>query len=72
MKKLCDMTEPELSNLMNDLASGIARKTDNCFILLIFDNPGVAQYVSNANRKDCIEAMKEAAIRLENREDVPR
>jgi hypothetical protein len=44
------------------------------FVLLVFDfnQPGVANYVSNANRADMIKALRETADRLENKEDIPK
>lgn len=36
-----------------------------------FDIPGMADYVSNANREQIIEALKETAKRFENAEIIP-
>ncbi len=77
-KKLADMTEPELQNLMRCLAIGIDIVTQELgvekahFALLLFNDPKVAQYVCNCKREDMVAALREAAYRLENREDVPR
>jgi GH25 family lysozyme M1 (1,4-beta-N-acetylmuramidase) len=34
-----------------------------------FNNPGVSNYISNANRSDMIKALRETADRLEKRQD---
>lgn len=43
------------------------------FALLVFElgKPGISNYISNAQRKDMIEALKETVKRLEAKEDVP-
>jgi len=46
----------------------------NGFIILNFpfgDVSGMANYVSNANREDCIKFLRETADRLEKRKDFP-
>ena len=78
MKNLADMTEPELSCLMKLFAEVIQHTGVSLgvgcpnFVLLVFNNPKIAQYVSNCDRKGIIEAMLECAIRLHNKEDVTR
>lgn len=79
-KRLADMTEPELQKYFQLLGSatesvlppGPSRHDKALFVLLVFDDPGVAQYVSNAERSDIIKALRETADRLEHREDIPR
>ena len=41
------------------------------FTLLVFpfSQPGVSNYISNANRSDMIKALRKAADMLENKED---
>lgn len=41
------------------------------FTILVFpfNNPGISNYISNANRKDMIKAMREVADRLESKQD---
>lgn len=41
------------------------------FAILVFpfQYPGIANYISNANREDMIIALRECADRLENKED---
>lgn len=43
------------------------------FVLLVFpfNNPGIANYLSNAERQSMVVALKEAAKRLEGHEDIP-
>ena len=78
MKKLEDMTEPELKELMATMARGIEFIASHCevekplFALLLFNDPKVAQYVGNCRREDMILAFREAADRLEQRQDVTR
>jgi hypothetical protein len=77
-KELKNMTEPELAKLM----TGMARSIENVaksqrverpsFTLLVFDNAGVTQYISNCERESMILAMRETADRLERREEVDR
>lgn len=40
------------------------------FLLFEFHKPGVSNYISNAERKDMIEALREAANRLEKSQDI--
>lgn len=80
MKPFEDMTEPELREACSriarateaELPPGPSSRGKALFVLVIFDDPKVAQYVSNANRQDIIKSMRETADRLERREDVTR
>lgn len=82
MKRLMDMTEPELKRYMQLLAEATGSimpldrdgKTPCLFCVLVFDDMegGVTQYVSNADRPGMIKALRETADRLEKREDLPR
>jgi NACalpha-BTF3-like transcription factor len=78
LKRLQDMTEPQLQHLMKDLATSLLDTSSihgierPLFVLLLFNDPRVSQYVSNAQRADVIKALREAADRLERREDVQR
>lgn len=42
------------------------------FALLVFhfNAPGISHYISNARREDMIEAMREAADRIESKKDI--
>ena len=76
--KLEDMTEPELKTLMNACGKALMAEAVKhgvgkpLFALLLFNDPKVAQYIGNCERKTMIEALREAADRLESREDVTR
>lgn len=74
MKFLQDMAEPELRALMircgDSLKWHLGKKTQ--FALLVFDDPKVAQYISSCTRDTMIEALREAADRLEANQDVRR
>lgn len=73
-KSTVDMTEPELRKLMTGAAKAVesAIPTGARFVLLVFDVPVIAQYISNARRADIIKSMRECADRLEAKEDVAR
>lgn len=76
MKRLDDLTEPELRRVMDRAARGIARALppDTGFVVLAFEfgAAGVSQYISNGRREDIITFLRETADRLESRQDVPR
>lgn len=73
-----EMTEPQLAQLMNDLAGVIHLILGDRigerprFTLLLWNDPALGQYISNCNRDDMIQALRETADRLERNEDVPR
>lgn len=72
--KLEDMTEPELWDVCNRAAAaveGVLGKGSK-FVILMFDDPKVAQYVSTYNRQDMLKALRETVERFERREDVLR
>lgn len=73
-KRLEDLTEPELRHYFNSLAGMVEAVLPDgaLFCLVVFSDPAIAQYVSNAERDDMIRAMRETADRLERREDVTR
>lgn len=71
-EQLSNMTEPELKKLLNGIADYITSSTDSLFMVVLFDDPGVAQYISNAKREDCIKAMEETAQRFRNNETIER
>lgn len=80
MRKLIEMTEPELKDYMSGMAAlidSVMPASDNergksLFVLLVFDDPGLAQYVSSCDRENMVQALREAADRIESREDIPR
>jgi hypothetical protein len=78
LQRLEDMTEPELRDLMNlcgraiEAACGALGVERPHFALLLFNDPKVAQWMSNCERADVIKAMRACADRLERRQDVTR
>lgn len=74
MPPLRFMTEPELSRLMNQAADAVKavlpRKT--LFVVLVFDDPGLGQYISNCDRSTMVACLRETADRLERRETIDR
>ena len=73
-KRFEDMTEPELAAVMTSAARAVTKilPPKSLFVLVCFDDPKVAQYISNAERKGIIASMRETADRLERKEDVTR
>ncbi len=79
-RRLRDMTEPELRTYMDLLPTATesvmadipGRNGKALFVLLVFDDPGLVQYVANCERADVIKALREVADRLESREDLAR
>lgn len=80
MKDLIDMTEPELKayfnglmkSIENQLPPGPSAAGKMLFTLMVFDQSGIAQYASNANRSDMVKALRQTADRIERRQDVRR
>lgn len=78
MKRLENMTEPELRDLLNAMGRKLEAVASNhgvekpLFALVLFNDPKVGQYICNCNRSDTIKALRETADRLESRQDVPR
>ena len=78
MRRLEDLNEPELQMLMSTLAGGIEFLVGELgierplFTLLLWNDPQIAQYVSNCARAEMILALRESAERLERRQDVQR
>jgi hypothetical protein len=78
MRRLEDMTEPELRTLLHTLASQIVATATTLgvekplFALVLFNDPKLGQYVSNGTREDVIKGLRECADRLEHHEDVER
>jgi hypothetical protein len=72
------MTEPELRQLMNLTGHAILEAADALgvekpmFVVVLFNDPKIAQYAANCERADVITAMRETADRLERHEDVTR
>lgn len=72
------MDQAEYEQIMRELAAGIQDVLNELFgnigfALLLFDfnNPGIGNYISNANRQDMIKALIECAERLEKNQFIP-
>jgi hypothetical protein len=66
-------TIKETEELMKAAGEALGETFENLgFALLVFpfNEPGVSNYVSNAEREDMITALREAANRLENNEVI--
>jgi hypothetical protein len=80
IKKIEDMTEPELRDYLYTLGNsleeilppGPSKKGKLLFTVLLFDESCIAQYLSNANRQDMIKVLRETADRLDAKEDITR
>jgi len=74
MKRLEDMTEPELRELMVRCGCAVKKELGGMsqFALVVFDDPKIAQYISTCTRESMIEAMRETAERLARNQDVTR
>jgi hypothetical protein len=78
MKLLEDMNEVELQHVMTTLARGVVSTAADLgvekplFVLLLFNDPKIGQYVANCERFDVVKALRETADRLEKRQDVER
>lgn len=77
-RKLQDMTEPELRELMDGYhdalkAEAIVKRVDRPqYVLLVFNDPEIAQYIATVNRSDAIKALREAANRIERNQILSR
>jgi 23S rRNA U2552 (ribose-2'-O)-methylase RlmE/FtsJ len=68
-KTLSEMDEPTLRKYFSALAEMIQSvlPVGDLFALVVFENNMETQYVSNAQRKEVIKALRECANRLELR-----
>lgn len=73
-RRLRDLTEPQLAGVMRRGAKAVEAELPpkTLYLILAFDSPALAQYISNCDRSTMVQALREAANRLEGREDVPR
>lgn len=71
---LANMTEHQLRDLMIRCGNAVKSELggDSQFVLLVFDDPKVAQYIATCERSGVIEAMYETAERLKSKQDVRR
>ena len=61
----------EQMRLFADLLSMHLRGWGFALLVFPFGDPGISNYISNAQRGDMITALREAADRLEKNEDIP-
>ena len=64
----------ETEEILKSEGKRISKKFPGMGFLLImfeFSSPGVANYISNGRREDMVEALREAANRLEKSQDIP-
>lgn len=66
-KRLEYLTPEETKRLLDAIAREIesALPPEALFALLVFDNSGVARYVSNGDREGMVEALRESVESLE-------
>lgn len=81
--RLEDMTEPELRAVFDYVGEGVLHSLRNAgvdsvdggpnrFVLVVFDDPKISQYVSSCSRDSMILALKEMVARLEAGDVVTR
>ncbi len=75
-KRLDEMTEPELGQLMTRAAEAVKvvmpPRTGYVVLAFEFNAPAIGQYIANAERASVIQLLRETADRLERREEVGR
>ena len=71
-----NMTELALARITRNVCVAIKERlppdTRFCVLYFQFNELGITQYGSNCEREDMIKALREAADRLEKRQDTPR
>jgi hypothetical protein len=79
LRNLRDMDELDHGAVMTSLADAVTYTATQLlkiekplFVLVLFNDPEVAQYIGNCERADAVTAMREMADRLERRDDVER
>ena len=76
------MSEVEKQKRIEEVMRGIAAGVEAVlneqfgkkgFMLVVFDfhQPGISNYISNAQRAEMITTLRETADRLENNQDIP-
>ena len=67
MKRLAEMTGPEVRSLLDAVAKATRDllPPGTAFVVVAFDEPGEARHVGNADRPDAIRALRGLADRLE-------
>jgi hypothetical protein len=71
MKRFEQLTEAELRNFLKVCGMSVDTAAKHFdvetprFVLMLFNDPKLAQYISNSSREETIVAMRETADRLE-------
>jgi hypothetical protein len=67
MKRLAEMTGPEVRSMLNAVAKATQPllPPGTAFVVVAFDDPGEPRHVGNADRADAIRALRGLADRLE-------
>jgi len=60
---LASATQEVIKDLLGEMGFAI--------LVFEFNRPGISHYVSNAERADMIDALRETADRLEKKQDIP-
>ena len=71
--------QKQIEEMMQGLAAGVKGVLNDllggnmgfAIIVFEFNKPGISNYVSNGQRADMIQALRETADRLEKRQDIP-
>lgn len=63
------MSKLVMQKMAKEAAKMLPKDFGFTILVFPFNNPGVSNYISNANRSDMIKAMREAADRLEKKQD---
>lgn len=78
MRRLEDMTEPELTELMTAICGQLRDCVEAMdvesphFAILLFNDPAVVQYAANCDHNDVVTAMRECADRLATGDTITR
>ncbi len=63
------MSAKAMNKMADKVKAMIPKEFGFTILVFPFNNPGTANYVSNAQRPDMIKALRETADRLEKKED---
>lgn len=80
MKHIDSMTEPQMREYLSMLGAatesimpgGPSKNGRALFAILVFSEPGMAHHTSNCDRGTMLQALREAADRLERLEDTSK
>lgn len=62
-------TEKVMNKIGNDIEKVLPKGFGFAVLVFPFSEPGIANYISNANRKDMITMLRETADRFEKQEE---